>query len=134
MKPLFLAFAALSLTLASTLVSPARADVAPPAGYTETCTVALREQPGTTCKTCASGNAMESACTVTFNMTKYTYVCQTWGGSTWTEVWCDGPPAEIVTGCAIAGPAAPWSVVATVGLLTAAAAIARRRRARRSAR
>jgi hypothetical protein len=130
MKPLFLAFAALSLTVAA----PVLADVAPPSGYTETSTVALREQPGTTCKTCAAGVATEGACSVTFNMTKFTYVCQTWGASAWTEVWCDGPPAEIVTGCAVAGPAAPWSVVATVGLLTAAAAIARRRRARRARR
>jgi len=130
MKPLFLAFAALSLTVAA----PALADVAPPPGYTETCSVALREQTGTTCKECKSGSAMESTCPVKFTMTKFTYVCQTWGGSTWTEVWCDGPPAEIVTGCAIAGPAAPWSVVATVGLLGAAAAIARRRRGRRSPR
>jgi hypothetical protein len=114
-----------TVSLSLSLAAPALADTPPPPGYKETCTVALREQPGTTCKPCAASVSKESACPTMFTMTKYTFVCQSWGGSAWTEVWCDGPPAAVTTGCAIAGPAAPWSVVATVGLLCCAAPASR---------
>jgi hypothetical protein len=126
-----LSLACLALVLAAG--SRALADVAPPPGYVETCTVAEREQPGTTCEACPAEDTNTAACPTKFSGTMYTYVCQTWGGSHWTEVWCDGTPAVPVTdrSCAFAAPATPtgaWSAVGGVGLLVAAAAVARRLR------
>jgi len=122
-----------ALALASSVAPLALADAldAPPAGYEETCTTAQRALSGTRCKTCEATADMPSACQTMFTMTEDEYVCQTWGTTRWTEVWCDGPTRDfsVIEGCALGGGGAS-SGSAALGAgcaLLAAAALARRR-------
>ena len=108
----------LLITLSS--AHPALADVAPGPLYREDCTVEQKEQDGTTCEACATwfGAASDSAeqtCEEQYAGTDFTYVCRTEGGSTWAEVWCDGPPRE---GCSCStGPTSSgWLIAAAVVL------------------
>ena len=87
---------------------PAQADIADPNDhcYTEQCTLENNEQEGTTCDVCNAGPGRSPTgeewdsgldpthCDNKFQGTNYEKVCQTRGESYWTEVWCDGPPAE----------------------------------------
>lgn len=122
-------------------ISTARADVPPPDDYVEQCTVALKEQPGTTCEACQ--NSYESfqgndPCKTKYAGTNFTKACKSWGASVWTEVWCDGPPrpdsADSDSGCSCThvgiGKSAPVTV--PVGLALVALAFARRSRRNRS--
>ena len=107
------------------LLATASADVAPGPFYKEKCTVEKKEQDGTTCEECGSSYAAgsdtgEPTCEDQYSGTDFAYVCQTWGASAWTEVWCDGPPRE---GCGCAS--APGGVSWLLGL--AIAALLRRR-------
>ncbi|MFT5679204.1 MAG: hypothetical protein ACI8RZ_000108 [Myxococcota bacterium] len=112
------------ITLLLTLT--ASADVSPGPFYREDCTVDRKEQDGTTCDTC-SGSYQDgsdsglSPCEEQFSDTDYTYACSTNGASAWTEVWCDGPPAEGCGGCATGTPG-------TMGLLAGFLVIAGMRR------
>ena len=86
----------------------AQADIPPPDDecIVDDCTVAIHEQEGTTCDVCGAGPGSSPTgeewdsgldpnhCDNKFQGTNYEKVCQTWGASFWTEVWCDGPPAE----------------------------------------
>ena len=86
----------------------AKADLVGPGDecYDEICTVTIHEQEGTTCDVCAAGPGGPSTgpewdggfnpehCDFKFQGTDYVKVCQTRGESFWSEVWCDGPPAE----------------------------------------
>lgn len=89
------------------LFSAALADIPPGPFYREDCTVEKKEQEGTTCVACGSshgaGSDSDQACEDEYAGTNYAYVCQTYGASVWTEVWCDGPPAE-GCGCVSSGP------------------------------
>ena len=105
------------------LVAPSHADVAPGPVYVEACPIEKLEQDGTTCESCRNG--MSSAdtsgvdpCEAQFEGRDFEYVCQTWGASSWTEIWCDGPTKQ-GCGCAAGGPGtASWVVGALlVGIL-----------------
>ena len=126
--------ALLSLLLVLGDLAPALADTPPPPGYEETCTVELREQAGTTCKACEASPGAggdPDVCKKKFASTKFTYVCRTYGGSFWTEVWCDGPPRD-VTGCSCEhlGAAPPAALGGTLAGFAAVLLALRRRRAR----
>jgi hypothetical protein len=60
----------------------AKADLPPPDGYVETCTVPQQQGVGEECVLCQATYAQ--AC----NVTGYTERCKGWGASVWTEVWC----------------------------------------------
>lgn len=131
----FSRIAPLSLVLFLCNVAPALADMPPPPGYEEKCTVALKEQPGTTCKECRNGPGSGDLeqCKKQFAGTKFTYVCQTYGASFWTEVWCDGPPRED-TGCSCSqlGVAPRTAFAGALAGLAALVLALRRRRATRN--
>ena len=103
----------LLLPAALTLIwcGTAMADIAPGPGYVEDCTVAKKEQSGTTCEECGSGRDNETLCADLDEGTEFEYVCQTTGATVWTEVWCDGPPR---TGCSVAPGAAPTAAAASL--------------------
>lgn len=84
--------ALLTLFATAAFALPAFADVPPPDDYVEKCTVAEKEQPGTKCNTCNGFGPEPDKCKMQFEGTPYQYVCQTWGGTVYTEVWCDGDP------------------------------------------
>lgn len=122
------------------IISVARADVPPPDGYIEQCTVARKEQPGTTCEACP--NSYESyqgndPCITKYTGTKFAKACRSGGASFWTEVWCDGPPrpdgadSDSDSGCTCThvsiGKSAPTTVPIGLGLVVLACAKRRRR-------
>jgi MYXO-CTERM domain-containing protein len=127
---------ALSLLLAAT---SARADLPPPEGYVEPCTVEQQQRPGLECVACPSSFASRDKCPTQLAPAGFAQVCSTWGASTWTEVWCraaGGAPATVkdplpAAGCA---PAREHrrGVVAALGLAALAGAWALRRRPRGS--
>ena len=101
----------------------AAADISPGPLYREDCTIEQKEQEGTTCDSC-SGNRPEadsglSECESKFEGTDFTYACNTYGASTWTEVWCDGPPNEGCGGCASVSGAPAGVLLSLLMLLVA---------------
>jgi hypothetical protein len=82
----------------------AQADIPPSDDFVEDCTVEDKEQAGTECDTCFAGPITDPTipdggpnpghCDLKFQGTDYEYVCSTYGASSHTQVWCDGPPAE----------------------------------------
>lgn len=120
----------LSFAILVTGVRPAHADVAPPVGYKEKCKVELKEQYGTTCEECKNGpgdGGDPERCEKQFSGTEFSYVCQTYGASFWTEVWCDGPPRE-AEGCSCSSPGAGTTGNVALTALVAMALGLRRRR------
>ncbi len=70
----------------------ARADLPPPEGYVETCTVEQAQaRTGQRCELCGDAyHAQPDACVEAFSGTStMSKECQTSGASTWNEVWCD---------------------------------------------
>ena len=84
----------------------ALADVAPPAGYVEQCTVEKQQAPGKSCVACPNdyrsfvGDAGDK-CVQQYEPQGYTKVCKSWGASAWTEVWCTG---DLDAGTAVTAP------------------------------
>ncbi len=70
------------------LVSAARADVPPPEGYVEQCTVELQQHADAICEACGSYYATVQKCPTQYASTPFQKRCQTSGASVWTEVWC----------------------------------------------
>ena len=68
--------------------SPASADVAPPDCYEETCTLAVVTASGGDCSSCDNGPAVEDGCIEEMGSSKVK-VCQTYGASAYTEIWCE---------------------------------------------
>ena len=71
------------------------ADVAPPVGYVEQCTVEKQQAAGKACVACKNdytsfvGDAGDR-CAQQYEPMSYTKVCKSYGASAWTEVWCTG--------------------------------------------
>jgi hypothetical protein len=78
----------LALTLAGslTLARPAWADLPPPDGYVETCTIANQQTPTSECLICWATRGMADRCDPLLLPYCYTNVCHAWSGS--DEVWC----------------------------------------------
>lgn len=79
-----LAFAALALLVASS----ATADVPPPPGYVESCTVDKQQTKNTTCASCSTYHGDRDKCAKTLGAQGFSRSCKTRGASVWTEVWC----------------------------------------------
>ncbi len=84
-------FAVLASLVAAPLVvaRPADADVPPPPGYVETCTVEQQQTNGARCEACRAGYQDANACATRFASTQLRRRCRTSGASSWTEVWCE---------------------------------------------
>ena len=95
-------------------VQPTFADVAPPDGYVEQCTVAKQQGNGNTCIECPNdyrsfATDAGDPCKLQYEGQGYTKACNSYGASVWTEVWCRGgatdagstvtPPAGGCSGC-----------------------------------
>ena len=84
----------LGITLSVGYVPLAIADVAPPPGYVEQCTVEKQQTVGKSCVACPNdykskfADAGPSACQVQYEPQGYTKACNSYGASAWTEVWC----------------------------------------------
>jgi hypothetical protein len=73
-----------------TVLSPAaRADIAPPPGYVEKCSVERQQRGGEECVLCSDSYfRAPDACQKRLQPARYEHRCQTAGASTWSEVWC----------------------------------------------
>jgi MYXO-CTERM domain-containing protein len=94
--PLFLA-----LTLQVAIPSTASADIPPPQGYVETCTVEHQQGLGRTgCEQCTQSRARPDArsCASLFANRGKSHVCTGGGATVYHEIWCettpDAPPAS----------------------------------------
>lgn len=72
----------------------ARADMPPPEGYVEECTVEKQSVPGLTCESCRAWHGEMDACDKTLGVKGMTKKCKSWGASAWDEVWCSGTPTD----------------------------------------
>ena len=79
------ALAALALTA---LASPALADIPPPPGYVEQCTVDKQREAGEECVSCSTYHGEPDKCEKAYGEAGYTRRCRTRGASVWSEVWC----------------------------------------------
>ena len=66
----------------------ALADVPPPEGYVETCTVARQETATSECLACSAYYGATTRCQTTLEPYCYSKVCKSNGASVWTEVLC----------------------------------------------
>jgi hypothetical protein len=96
-----------------TVTSSALADVPPPEGYEEKCTVAKQQTTTTECLTCASMHGQTDRCASVLAPYCYVYVCKTYGASAWTEVLCrakdpKAPAVPADVSAQLASPPASW--------------------------
>lgn len=95
MRALLAVFAALAVAAVS---GPAFADLAPPPGYVEKCTVENHQKDNKTCTSCAADFKSRDRCESELGPKGYTRACRTRGASLWSEVWClEGKPAPTPT-------------------------------------
>lgn len=72
------------------LPSVVRADVPPPDGYVEECTVPKAQaRTSQACQSCSAWHGDADACAKQFAGTTFASECRSYGASTWDEVWCD---------------------------------------------
>ena len=64
------------------------ADVPPPPGFQETCTVEKQCKADEEGATCGANYAERDKCKKLHAGDGYVYRCNTYGASVWTEVWC----------------------------------------------
>jgi hypothetical protein len=76
----------LALAGSIALLRPAWADVPPPEGYVETCTVADQQTATSECLLCYATRGMADRCEPLLAPYCFTKVCHAWNGS--NEVWC----------------------------------------------
>lgn len=107
MNPRLFGFA-LALAGSFALLCPAWADVPPPDGYVETCTMADRQTATSECLLCLGARGMADRCTPLLAPYCFTKVCHSWSGS--NEIWCrtSGPglptvPSETLDALSPAG-------------------------------
>ncbi|HEX2731352.1 MAG TPA: hypothetical protein VHM70_07105 [Polyangiaceae bacterium] len=81
-------FQCLALSLLMTLAVQARADVAPPAGFEETCTLDKQARPGQECHQCDAFYGNPEHCPRSLLGFGFTQTCRTRGASVWSEIWC----------------------------------------------
>lgn len=98
MKPSLVALP--GLVLALVVPSLARADLPPPPGYVESCTVEKQQGAGESCLACGDAyHGDVDACQRQHAGDGFARRCRTSGASVWTEVWCKksaGGPAPAV--------------------------------------
>jgi hypothetical protein len=97
-SPLLLGPALLAALTLSTLAPLCRADLAPPRGFVESCTMKAQSGAGKECLSCAAFYGNSDHCEVSLGDYGFTQGCRTGGASVWSEVWCRpaGPGAKPV--------------------------------------
>lgn len=91
------------LVLLFVMVSaPALADIPPPVGWVESCTVAMQAREGRECRDCSTYHGNPPTFCSDQVGAGFTKVCRSRGSSAWTEVWCreasaQSPSAEPTT-------------------------------------
>ncbi len=98
MKSLVLALGALLVPVI------ASADIPPPPGYVETCTIKNQCVGDEVGDLCSAWHGDRDACKKRHANTGFVYKCRTSGASTWSEVWC-GPKGSSPFGPKVAPPA-----------------------------
>jgi len=79
------------LLIAGTVATEvAKADIPPPDDYVETCTIDKQTAPGLTCESCRAWHGERDACDKTLGVQGFRKMCQAYGASAWSEVWCKG--------------------------------------------
>lgn len=73
----------------------ARADLPPPPGYVEVCTVAIQCGSDTPGKVCSAYHSGREACDA-LEQEGWSRMCKTAGASVWNEVFCKERPVEAV--------------------------------------
>jgi MYXO-CTERM domain-containing protein len=125
---------ALALALIPAL---AAADIPPPDGYKESCTLEAYAKDGRECATCSAWHGGHEQCDP-LEAKGMTSQCKTYGASAWSEVWCgpapapkDPPPAtqtpKGARGCGCSTGAAGGAAGGAVALLLGLALVLRRR-------
>jgi len=66
----------------------ARADVAPPPGYVENCTLEKQSSADKECVECKASYQDAAICEKTYTSQGYAKACQSYGASVWAEIWC----------------------------------------------
>jgi hypothetical protein len=104
-------FTGLVVTLAAT--SSALADVPPPEGYVEKCTLAQQQTATSECLECAGMHGQLGRCASLLAPYCYLYVCKTYGASGWTEVLCrtkdpNAPAVPAEVSAQLASPPSSW--------------------------
>jgi hypothetical protein len=84
------AAAVLAVAWISSFAPTARADVPPPPGYVETCTLPKQSHKGDDCLECRAYYGNREHCSASLASYRFARRCQTAGASTWSEVWCRG--------------------------------------------
>jgi hypothetical protein len=77
---------ALAFSVSIVFACPAWADVPPPDGYVERCTIADQQTATSECLDCYATRGMADRCEPLLVPYCFTKVCHTWSGS--SEVWC----------------------------------------------
>jgi hypothetical protein len=76
-----------ALTL-STLTPRTRADLPPPPGFVESCTLAKQSRAGRECLGCSAYHGNSNHCSMSLAEYGFTESCRSRGASAWSEVWC----------------------------------------------
>jgi len=66
----------------------ARADIPPPAGFVESCTIEKQCKANEEGLVCGANHTDTENCKKLHASDGYAYRCKTNGASVWTEVWC----------------------------------------------
>lgn len=74
--------------LLASVPSVALADVAPPIGYIEKCTVKKQQKADEVCRWCRTYFRKPKACQKRFKTTVFKKRCRKGGASVWSELWC----------------------------------------------
>lgn len=83
--------------VASALSDEATADLAPPDGYVEQCTVAKKQRSSSECVECRTMREMYAnadRCIVLLTPYCFQKVCEALGGSSYPEIWCRAKSAS----------------------------------------
>ncbi len=108
------AFAAILLA-----VPAVRADLAPPGGFVESCTVERQQVDGLACLLCEGAyHGDVDFCERTYAASGLTRACRTRGASVWGEVWC-GTPEQLAAAQGGGGAPQLGSTTGTDGTGTA---------------
>jgi hypothetical protein len=79
---------ALVVALTLSLTTPARADISPPPGFVESCTMKAQSAGGKECLSCAAFYGNSDHCEQSLESYGFSQGCRTGGASVWSEVWC----------------------------------------------